>query len=365
MAHLGLSASRRFLSDSGSWCYSDTLLGRFRSGSTAWSWRGVAGSVLLGRRRLRSGAAKHALMYQLMTTVSVLVDDIAGGVEQLGRSIGVPTPRPQSYRSGPGVDAVFMRVHPKYAVAPTFLELVAPGAGDDPGGIPIAAIAARQGGRAVRWHATELAMPEEQLLDLADHLDRIGTPVAFFPPDRRDRFFLGGDPGSSDYEPSADGGLLIEAGRSGHLGLPEDAFTAPADIPADATPETMVRIVAREYLVADLDRTLAAFERNLRWTPTAVLDEDGYRQRDTAVQHASQPRSSSWCNRPVRAWSPPPSTSWDLGRGRSGCRWSTSTQRHGTSTAGTRPSVAANARFFPTPPTPWACRSSSSPPDTG
>ena len=64
-------------------------------------------------------------MFDLMTTVSVLVDDIGVGVATLCAQLGVPEPRPQSFRGGPGIDAVFCRVHPKYAVAPTFLELVA------------------------------------------------------------------------------------------------------------------------------------------------------------------------------------------------------------------------------------------------
>ncbi|HZQ84799.1 MAG TPA: hypothetical protein VFA83_08185 [Acidimicrobiales bacterium] len=228
-------------------------------------------------------------MYQLMTTVSVLVDDVDAGVEQLVRALGVPAPRPQAYRGGASLRAVFLRVHVKYAVAPTFLELIAPGTADEPGGIPIAAIRARHGRRSIKWHATELAMPEPELHDLADHLGRLGVPLAFFPPDRRDRFFVGGDPGSAEYDAGADAGLLIEAGRSGHLGLPEEAFTAPADVPADASPDTMVRIVAREYLVADLDAALAALARNLRWAPAAVSDEPGCRR---AVLPFSTPRSA-------------------------------------------------------------------------
>jgi hypothetical protein len=182
-----------------------------------------------------------------------------------------------------------MRVNPKYAVAPTFLELIAPGPGDVDDAIPISAIAASQAARPIKWHATELAMPEQQLHGLADRLKQLGVYVAFFPPDRRDRFFLGGVPGSDNYDPSADGGLLIEAGRSGHLGLPDEAFSAPANIPLDASPENMVRIVAREYLVADLDTTLRALERNLGWLPTSITHEDGYRR---AVLPFSVPRSA-------------------------------------------------------------------------
>jgi hypothetical protein len=228
-------------------------------------------------------------VYQLMTTVSVLIDDIRFGVETLCRTLGVPEPRPQSYRSGPGVDAVFMRVNPKYAVAPTFLELISPGPDEVADAIPISAIAVSQAARPIKWHATELAMPEQQLHHLADRLKQLGVYVAFFPSDRRDRFFLGGVPGSDKYDPGADGGLLIEAGRSGHLGLPDEAFTAPADIPPGASPETMVRIVAREYLVSDLDTTLRAFERNLQWVPTSITDEDGCRR---AILPFSVPRSA-------------------------------------------------------------------------
>jgi hypothetical protein len=232
-------------------------------------------------------------VYDLMTTVSVLVDDIEPAVDTLCSALGVPRPRPQSFREGPGIRAVFCRVHRKYAVAPTFLEIVSPGpAGDigsDAGIFPVVEIAARQGSRAVKWHATELSMPDETLMDLSRHLDRLGVPHGFVPSDGRDRFFFGGDP-SVSYDPTSDAGLVIEAGKSTHLGLGEDVFSAPADIPADAEPDTMVRIVAREYLVDDLDETLRVLERNLRWTPASVREHDGARR---AVMPFRAPRSAS------------------------------------------------------------------------
>jgi hypothetical protein len=231
-------------------------------------------------------------VYQLMTTVSVLVDDIHAGVETLRRAIGIPEPRPTSYRSGPGIDAVFCRVHVKYAVAPTFLELVAPGAPGDPAAgfpvFPVTQIAARQGQRAIKWHATELSMSDETFIDLYRHLERIGVPHGFIPPDQRERFFLGGDPATA-YDATADAGLVVEAGHSRHLGLPEEALRAPADIPGDAEPAAMVRITAREYLVENLDATLRILERNLRWKPVSVADEPGCRR---AVMPFSVPRSA-------------------------------------------------------------------------
>src|SRR2546421_4609033 len=126
-------------------------------------------------------------MYDLMTTVSVLVDDIDPAVETLCSSLGVPRPRPQSFREGPGIRAMFCRVHPKYAVAPTFLELVAAGPIEDttPGAavFPVADIAAPQGSRVIKGHATELSMPDETLLDLRRHLDRLGGPRRVIPAD--------------------------------------------------------------------------------------------------------------------------------------------------------------------------------------
>jgi hypothetical protein len=227
-----------------------------------------------------------------MTTVSVLVEDIGVGVETLCARLGVPEPRPQSFRSGRGIDAVFCRVHPKYAVAPTFLELVAPAALDDGSAdeavFPVAQIAARQGDRSVKWHATEISMPAPMLLDLSAHLRLLGVRHGFVPADRQDRFFMGGDP-AIEYDRDADAGLIIEAGRSEHLGLPEDAFTAPSDIPADAEPSTMVRIVAREYLVDDLEATLRILERNLRWMPESVREDAGCRR---AIMPFRMPRSA-------------------------------------------------------------------------
>jgi hypothetical protein len=231
-------------------------------------------------------------MYDLMVTVSLLVDSIHVGVDALRRSIGIPEPRPQSYRSAAGLDAVFCRVHPKYAVAPTFLELVAAASVDErdgrPGIFPVAQIAARQGDRPIKWHATELAMSDEMLADLSAHLNGLGVPHGFVPPDARDRFFLGGDL-RVEYDARADAGLVVEALKSAHLGLPAEAFSAPTDIPSDAEPSTMVRIVGRDYLVRDLDETLSILERNLRWTPSSVVDEEGSRR---AVMPFATPRSA-------------------------------------------------------------------------
>jgi hypothetical protein len=232
-------------------------------------------------------------MYQLMVTVSVVVHQIAPAVETLCRTIGIPEPRPQHYRGGSqGIEAVFCRVHPKYAVAPTFLELVAVAPIDDTSPeaaiFPVQETADLQGERAIKVHATEIGMTAETMLDLSAHLRSLGVPHRFVPPGERQRFFFGGDPATS-YDWSADAGLFIETIQTSNLGLADEAFSAPADIPADARPDSMVRILAREYLVEDLDESLRILARNLRWTPTSIRSEDGARR---AILPFSTPRSA-------------------------------------------------------------------------
>ena len=160
--------------------------------------------------------------------------------------------------------------------------------------------------------------------------------------------------------PRADVGLVIEAGRSGHLGLPEEAFIAPADIRLTPNRETMVRIVAREYLVDDLDETLRVLERNLRWTPESCDDEAGMPPRGHAVSRAAQRAASSWCE-PIgrRAELRRPTRSWGPGRGPSGSPSSMSTPRHPTSRPATHRSPCTTACSDPRPPRHSACRSNS------
>lgn len=242
-------------------------------------------------------------MYPLMTSVCVFVDDIHGGLATLQSSIGVIDQRPQAFRSGPGISAVSCRVYPKYAVAPTVIQLVADATDDqksDDFGIggehqtttavfPLSEIAARQGTRLIKWHATELAMSDEDVASLADHLAGLGVEVGYNPPDRRDSFYVAGNPASASFDPTIDGGLFLEATKLIGLGVPETALTEPADVPPAASPDAMVRVVAREYLVDDLDAVLSALESSLRWAPASVTDEGEVRR---AVMPFSAPRSA-------------------------------------------------------------------------
>jgi hypothetical protein len=239
-----------------------------------------------------------------MNTVSLLVDDIPSAFETLQRALGVIDQRPQAYRRGPGISALFCRLHPNYSVCPTFLELVAEAPPDQesdglglagqphPSAVdvfPLRAVSERQGTRRIKTHATELAMADKDFAELEANLKSLGIQPGYHPPDRRDRFYAAGNPSAQSFDPSVDGGLFIEAIKLEHLGLPATALSEPADVPSDLGPHSMVRVLAREFLVADLDSTLEAFRRNLKWEANSVTREDGYRR---AVLPFAAPRSA-------------------------------------------------------------------------
>jgi len=247
-------------------------------------------------------------MYELMVTISILVDDIQSGVEDLRSNVGLIEQRPASFVAGPGISAVFARVHPSYEVAPTFLELAAaapadqatsvPGIltdGDEPADaarafpFPMPAVSALQGTRAIKWHATEVGMSDEVLDELAAHLETLGISPGWWPPVERDRCYIAGDPASDSWNPSVDAGLFIEAIKRSDLRLPEAALVAPANVPAGSDPASMVRIIARQYLVEDLDRTLVALARSMKWRPSSITESEDSRQ---AVMPFSAPRSA-------------------------------------------------------------------------
>jgi hypothetical protein len=220
-------------------------------------------------------------MYQLMTSVSIVVDDIPSAVTTLVDAIGIGVPKPHWYVEGSGIKAQFCRVHPSYVVAPTLLELVAPGeqgAGASQA-FPVADIAAKQGSRSIKVHATGLGLPSHAVHDLGVHLEQIGVP----------HWYLGSGDSARLVVSDGDAGLFAEAIPSTELRLGEDGFHAPADVPPDAAPEAMVRIVAREYLVADLDDTLRVLDRTLRWKPVTVVGEVGSRR---AIMAFTAPRSA-------------------------------------------------------------------------
>jgi len=191
------------------------------------------------------------------------------------------------------VRALFCRVHPVYAVAPTSLELVTAGPAAEPvperlKGFPVAEVAALQGNRKIKLHSTPIAMPSEMVSELGERLWDASEPHGYLGAPPALRVVLGpiGPFAGRGYRD----GLFIEAIPLTTLTVPPETFYLPADVPPDAGPGTMVRIVAREYLVDDLDATLATLAHDLRWRPAAVVDEPGCRR---AVMTFRSPRSAT------------------------------------------------------------------------
>jgi hypothetical protein len=100
-----------------------------------------------------------------------------------------------------------------------------------------------------------------------------------------DRLWVGVTGNNPYYEPSVDGGLVVEV-----LGyedwpvaarLPEETWSVPAPQPVDPAPGDIIRIESRGYLVNDLDETLRLLSTNLDWEPDGPVEdvpEEGYRR---------------------------------------------------------------------------------------
>jgi hypothetical protein len=221
------------------------------------------------------------MTYQLLTSVSMVVEDIPSAVSTLVDAIGIGVPKPHWYVEGSGIKAQFCRVHPSYVVAPTLLELVAPGQvpPDASHSFPVADISAKQGNRQIKIHATGIGLPAVALHDLGRHLKQVGVPHWYLGAGDTARLVISDDVA----------GLFIEAIPSAELRLGDDGFHGLADIPSDANPETLVRILGRQYLVADLEETLQVLDRTMRWKPAHVADESGCRRATMAF---SAPRSA-------------------------------------------------------------------------
>lgn len=221
------------------------------------------------------------MTYQLLTSISVVVEDIPSAVSTLIDALGIGVPKPHWYVEGSGIKAQFCRVHPSYVVAPTLLELVtaAEVPPDASHAFPVAEIAAKQGHRSVKIHATGIGMPALALHDLGRHLEQLGVSHWYLGTGDTARLVISDDLA----------GLFVEAIPSAELRLGEEGFHGWADVPAGAAPEAMVRIAARRHLVADLEETLRVLDRTMRWKPAKVVNEPGCRR---AIMALSAPRSA-------------------------------------------------------------------------
>jgi hypothetical protein len=153
----------------------------------------------------------------------------------------------------------------------------------------------------------------DRLPELVENLMRRKQPFRLAPwsPEMPyDRIWVGMTPENPHYEPSVDGGLCIEVIPFQALRMPEEAsqIPAPQPSPADLSPGEMVRLVARGWIVRDLDDTLRRLSDNLFFEPRGpveTLSASGYRR---ARMHYSLPNSAT-----LDVIEP---TRWDSGAGK-------------------------------------------------
>jgi hypothetical protein len=225
-------------------------------------------------------------MFDFLLTADVMVEDpdalASAFVERLG-VLSHPNWR-QAFVDHPYV-AWFLRVHRSLAVAPTRIEPQGhrdlPNRGDPDFPAYLRSVAEFQGpARPMKTHATVLIVQDLDRVVSRLHRLRIPFRIAPMTPDMPwERLWTGVTPESPYYSPEWDAGLCVEILPMWPLQIPDAVFAAPD--PIDPEPGSLVRVVAKEYLVRDLDDALRQLERNLEWEPVGPVEsfrQEGFRR---------------------------------------------------------------------------------------
>jgi hypothetical protein len=217
-------------------------------------------------------------MFDFLLTADVMVADpdalASAFVERLG-VLTHPNWR-QAFADHPYV-AWFLRVHRSLAVAPTRIEpqghLDRPNRGDPDFPVYLRSIAEFQGpDRPMKTHATVLITQHIDRVVRGLERRRVPFRIAPMTPDMPwERLWTGVTPESPLYSPQWDAGLCVEILPMWPLQIPDAVFTAPD--PVDPEPGSLVRVVAKEYLVRDLDDALRRLDRYLDWEPMGPVEE--------------------------------------------------------------------------------------------
>jgi hypothetical protein len=217
---------------------------------------------------------------------------------------------------GYGYRAIFARVNKSRLLAPTAIEMIGPRPvpPDLLGRFPVscnAAYAALQGDRPVKTHSTVVG--SDDLAALADHMRRKGVPFRHVPGADKlpfDRYWVGvTDDAPFAYNPRYDAGLFLEFVPTAALHLSSAAPPPPGDtVVADVR-----RVIHRQWLVNNLERSLETLRENVGWASGPVTDGDGYRYADldlglarSATIRLMQPTRRGQADEHLRAWGPGP-----------------------------------------------------------
>ena len=207
-----------------------------------------------------------------MFSADLMVDDTVGTANTLVDRLGLPKLRPTWTDRGQTLDElVYLRAyHPLSAAAPTNIEITGrrlyPKLGIRP-----PAFDRQAPGRPVQTHATVLIT--KRYAEMIDRLRSNGIRHYDMPDpgDGLARCWFGvedldpGDPALNDYDPTSDGGIFLEA-----ISWEGTTLAAREPIPVVVTEGATTRVVARTYLVPDIDATLVALRRALDWPGPSV-----------------------------------------------------------------------------------------------
>jgi hypothetical protein len=224
-----------------------------------------------------------------------LVSDPDATVARLVDRIGLPPPDPRWTQEFPGhgYRAIFARVHRSRSFAPSRLEIIGPrpvAQPEDPA-IPRAYIdqySHAQGERPLKTHATVFTTSDiEGLIErvksrgLRHRVDPTTPELPHL------RLWVGVTPDTpGDYRPDDDAGIFFEAIPTQGLLLQTAPSDPPPPPPEALVPGQMARILAREYLVSDLDQALRTLSKNLDFEttgPVATDPDDGSRRAILAM----------------------------------------------------------------------------------
>lgn len=212
-----------------------------------------------------------------MFSADLMVDDPYAMAHVLVERLGLPALRKTWTDPGKTFDDyVYLRAyHPYSPMSPTLLEIISSGHFHPHRDSRPAAVATQPAARPVKTHATVLITKHYK--DLISHLQREGIRHYDMPDpgDGLARCWFGVDslsasePSANRYDPSADGGLFLEV-----ISWEGTTLAVRDPIPVSAPEGTITRVVARTWLVPDVDATVASLRRSLLGWPGGDISTD-------------------------------------------------------------------------------------------
>lgn len=228
-------------------------------------------------------------MFDTLLSSDYMVDDPDVFAATIVDRLGLPNPEPEWRMALPNHAILphFLRVHRDLRISPTMLEPVGyadvPNPRDPVFPQYLGSLELFQGKhRPMKSHGT--VFTTSQMDELMERLQRRGVPFRLAPPSAEfpgDRIWIGCTAEHPDYDPSYDGGTMIEVIMSATISARLDRGPETAASPSTEFAEgSMVRVINRGFLVRDLDAVCALWAQNLGLEPSEVTahEDEGYRR---------------------------------------------------------------------------------------